>query len=175
MSMIQIMVWIPTLHLNTNEFFISDMFGSSPLLPPGVLPPVATLAASDSGFYSHGNSSSVQAWVDIFNNFYKLFSTNYFRIPSVIALWQWTVSQIWVGKKVWLEETRLGGDSPQMLICQTMEAGAVSRGESSPWWIAPCPPSPSSAANPSWCQWHSLEQTQVLSQPPSVTKKTSGS
>ena len=42
------------------------MFGSSPMLPPGILPQVPTLAPSDSGFYSHGNPSSVQVKIVIF-------------------------------------------------------------------------------------------------------------
>ena len=46
------------------------------MLPPGILPQVPTLAPSDSGFYSHGNPSSVQVKIVIFTFFLCNFFQN---------------------------------------------------------------------------------------------------
>ena len=97
------------------------MFGSSPMLPPGILPQVPTLAPSDSGFYSHGNPSSVQVKIVIFM-FFKIIS---FRILWIVALWLWIVSQILVENVVLQEQAMLVEDCLQMLTCQTLVVGAA--------------------------------------------------
>ena len=112
------------------------MFGSSPMLPP--VPQVPTLAPSDSGFYSHGNPSSVQVCKSL-QSFFFQFQHN-FRIQSIVALSLWIVSQILVENVVFQEVAMVVEDFLLMLTCQTMEAGAASREGSCPWWIALCPP-----------------------------------
>ena len=107
------------------------------MLPP--VPQVPTLAPSDSGFYSHGNPSSVQVLQVFLSDFCFNFLHN-FRIQSIVALSLWIVSQILVENAVFQEVDMAAEDSLLMLTCQTMVAGAASRGGSCPWWIAPCPP-----------------------------------